>query len=361
MYFAQSFVFLCNSKQPIKMSKTTIANIANELNITPSTVSRALAGSNRISDKTRALVAAKAEEMGYELNVMASSLRKGINNTVGMVVPRINRQFFANIISGAEAILNPAGYNLLICQTHERLNDEVKAINMLLSHRVAGVLISHSTETTDASHLQKVVDKGVVLVQFDRVLPNIDGAKITNDCFNGAFLATKHLMKSGYKRIGHLAGPLSVGAYAERNNGYTAALADAGIEVDDSIIFQNIITREGGFNVMKDVVKAGCDALYCSGDYAAMGVIQYCQKNDLSIPSQFGVVGTANESFAELITPTLSSLEQNSFDMGNQVATAFLNRVKSEDFGNGNISIPMRLIVRESSLRQNINSMIINI
>ncbi len=114
------------------MSKATITHIAKALNVTPSTVSRALAGNPRVSEQTRLLVMAKADELGYEPNVMASSLRKGVSNTVGMIVPRINRQFFGNVISGVEAILNPAGYNLLISQSHERYADEVKAVNTLL-------------------------------------------------------------------------------------------------------------------------------------------------------------------------------------------------------------------------------------
>jgi LacI family transcriptional regulator len=343
------------------MSKTTIAHIAQELKVTPSTVSRALAGSERISEKMRAMVRAKAKELGYEPNVMASSLRTGVNNTVGMIVPRINRQFFSNVISGVEAILNPAGYNLLICQTHERYADEVKAVNTLLAHRVAGVLVSHSVETADTAHLQKVIDKGMVLVQFDRVLPGLNGSQIVNDNFNGAFLATKHLVKSGYKKVGHLAGPLSVSVYAERNKGYEAALNDTGTEPDESLVFENVITREGGYAAIEKALAAGCDALYCSGDYAAMGVVQYCRANNIDIPAGFGVVGTANESFAELITPSLTTLEQNSFDMGNQVASAFLSKIKGDGFGNGNYTIPMRLIVRESSLRQPIHKMIINV
>ena len=340
------------------MSKATITHIAKALNVTPSTVSRALAGNPRVSEQTRLLVMAKADELGYEPNVMASSLRKGVSNTVGMIVPRINRQFFGNVISGVEAILNPAGYNLLISQSHERYADEVKAVNTLLSHRVAGVLISHSIETTDYSHLQKVLDKGVVLVQFDRVVASLQGAQITNDCFNGAFLATKHLIKNGYKRIGHLAGTLSASVYLDRLKGYQAAMNEAGLAAGEALVFQNVITREGGFDAMQQVLASGCDALYCAGDYAALGVIEYCRQHGVAIPGDFGVVGTANESFAPLIMPSLSTLEQNAFDMGNQVAASFLERVNGTVFSSQNTSIPMRLIVRDSSWRMQNNLII---
>ena len=333
------------------MSKATIIHIAKALSVTPSTVSRALAGSLRVSEQTRLLVRAKAEELGYEPNVMASSLRKGVNLTVGMIVPRINREYFANVISGVEAILNPAGYNLLICQSHERYSDEVKAVNSLLCHRAAGVIVSHSIETTNFDHLQKVLDKGVVLIQFDRVATALQGSQISNDCFNGAFLATKHLMKNGYKKIGHFAGRLSVNVYADRLNGYRAALDEMGQSASENFIFENIITREAGYGAMPQVLASGCDALYCAGDYAALGVIEYCRQHQVSIPNQFGVVGKANESFAPLITPSLPTLKQNALDMGNQIAAAFLLRMNENDAPVYRTSIPMRLIARNSSSR----------
>ncbi len=333
------------------MSKATIIDIAKALSVTPSTVSRALSGSMRVSEQTRLLVQSKAKEIGYEPNVMAASLRKGVNHTVGMIVPRINREFFGNVISGVEAILNPAGYNLLICQSHERYSDEVKAVNSLLSHRVAGVLISHSVETKNFDHLQKVLDKGIVLVQFDRVATVLQGAQISNDCFNGAFLATKHLIKNGYQRIGHFAGTLSVSVYSDRLKGYQAALNNMGLVANDSLIFEDVITRDAGFSAMPKVLAAGCDALYCAGDYAALGVIEYCRQHHLAVPQQFGVVGTANESFAPLINPSLSTLEQNAFDMGNHVASGFLLRVNEDASSVYRTNIPMRLIVRDSSSR----------
>ncbi len=159
------------------MRKATITDIAKELNLTPSTVSRALNGSSLVKQETKEAVEAKAKDMGYVRNVMASNLRKGVAQTVGIIVPRINRQFFSNVISGAESVLNDAGYNVLICQTEERYEKEVYAIDTLLWNQVAGILISHSIETSDTSHLSKALNSNVRLVQFDRVFYNIPDVK----------------------------------------------------------------------------------------------------------------------------------------------------------------------------------------
>ena len=359
MEVAQTFVFLHTENKEI-MAKPTINDIAKALGITPSTVSRALAGNTRVSATTRALIEKKAAEIGYERNMLASSLRKGVTDTVGMIVPRINRQFFSNVISGAEAILNPAGYNLIICQSHERREDEKRAIATLLRNQVAGVIVSHSLETVSPDSFKEITEAGLALVQFDRVFPDLESVKVSNDNFAGAYLATKHLIKSGYKRIGHLAGDTISNVYNDRMNGYRSALADAGLQIDESIIFNDSITRDKGFYNMAKALDHGCDALYCAGDYAALGVLEYARHNNINIPNDFGVVGTANENFAELLTPALTTLEQNAFDMGNRAAQAFLDIKAGKVTQEASITVPMRLIVRDSSTKQN-NDKIINI
>ncbi len=335
------------------MSKPTISDIAKALNITPSTVSRALAGNPRVSDQTRAQVIRKAEELGYERNILASSLRKGSTDTVGLVVPRINRLFFSNVISGAEAILNPAGFNLIISQSHERRDDERRSVQTLMRNQVAGILISHSLETVDPdSFAQMFEGSGVTLVQFDRAFPGIGDVEVTNDNYTGAYNATKHLIDHGYQHIGHLGGDLGSNVYTERRQGFLDAMRDAGMEVDDNLMFEDSITRDKGFYNAAKALERGCDALYCAGDYAALGVIEYARVKGVDIPSHLGVVGTANETFADVVSPTLTTMEQNAFEMGSRAAQAFLDIKQGREIANRKISIPMKLIVRDSSQRK---------
>lgn len=335
------------------MSKPTISDIAKALNITPSTVSRALAGNPRVSEQTRQLVVKKAEELGYERNVLASSLRKGSTDTVGLVVPRINRLFFSNVISGVESILNPAGFNLIITQSHDRRDDERRAVQTLLRNQVAGILISHSLETVDTAAFEQLFDGSeVALVQFDRTFHGIGDVEVTNDNYTGAYNATKHLIEHGYKRIGHLGGDTSSNVYIERRNGFEDAMRDSGMEVDESLMFEDSITRDKGFYNAAKALERGCDALFCAGDYAALGVIEYARVKGVKVPEELGVVGTANETFADVVTPSLTTLEQNSFDMGSRAAQAFLDIKQGRGVAEREISIPMKLMVRDSSLRR---------
>lgn len=335
------------------MSKPTISDIAKALNITPSTVSRALAGNPRVSEQTRLLVMKKAEELGYERNILASSLRKGSTDTVGLVVPRINRLFFSNMISGAEAILNPAGFNLIITQSHERRDDERRAVQTLLRNQVAGIIISHSLETVDpASFSQLFEGSNVVLVQFDRTFRGIGDTEVTNDNYSGGYNATKHLIEHGYKRIGHLGGDTSSNVYIERRRGFEDAMREAGMEIEESLMFEDSITRDKGFYNAAKALERGCDALYCAGDYAALGVIEYARIKGVSIPDELGVVGTANETFADVVTPSLTTLEQNAFEMGSKAAQAFLNIKQGHCATEREVSVPMKLMVRDSSLRK---------
>lgn len=336
------------------MSKPTISDIAKALNITPSTVSRALAGNPRVSEQTRALVMRKAEELGYERNILASSLRKGSTDTVGLVVPRINRLFFSNLISGAEAILNPAGFNLIISQSHERRDDERRAVQTLLRNQVAGVLISHSLETVDpVAFAQMFEGSDVTLVQFDRTFPGVGDMEITNDNYAGAKNATKHLIERGYKQIGHLGGDISSNVYSERRKGFEDAMREAGLPVDESLMFEDSITRDKGFYNAAKALERGCDALYCAGDYAALGVIEYARVKGVKIPDDLGVVGTANETFADVVTPSLTTLEQNAFEMGSKAAQAFLDIKQGRGVADRRISIPMKLMIRDSSSSRN--------
>ncbi len=184
----------------------TIHDIAKELNISASTVSRALHNHPRISQATRDAVHEMAEKYAYQPNVVASSLRQGRSKTVGVVVPLINRSFFASVIGGMEEVLAASGYHLMICQTHEKLKDEKAAIQTLVNARVEAILLSVSMETSSGDHLRALLEKGIKLFFFDRILESVNvGSVMINDRL-GAYLNVKHLLEQGYRKIIHVAG-----------------------------------------------------------------------------------------------------------------------------------------------------------
>ena len=324
---------------------TTITDIANALGITPSTVSRALAGNPRVKEETRVAVEKMAKMLGYERNVVAANLRKGQSHIVGIVVPRINREFFSNVIGGAERVLNQAGYNILICQTLESFDAEIKALKTLKNYRVAGVLLSHAIDALNGDHVKEILED-TPLVQFDRVFPDLPGAKVVGANCEGAFQATMHLIQAGYKRIGTIAGFMTSQAYVERLAGYRLALESAGIPFDQSIVYENAIVRETGYQAGLQAIEAGCDALYSAGAFSALGATDALKEKGLHIPEDFGIVATSNEGFTSLMSPTLSTLNQHPFEMGETAARAFLEGSRETQV------IPMELIVRQSSKKQ---------
>ena len=324
---------------------TTITDIANALGITPSTVSRALAGNPRVKEETRVAVEKMAKMLGYERNVVAANLRKGQSHIVGIVIPRIHREFFSNVIGGAERILNQAGYNVLICQTMESVEAEIKALKTLKNYRVAGVLLSHAIDALNGNHVKEILED-TPLVQFDRVFPDLPGAKIVGANCEGAFQATMHLIQAGYKRIGTIAGFMTSQAYIERLAGYRLALESAGLPFDPAIVYENAIVRETGYEAGLKAIDAGCDALYSAGAFSALGAIDALKEKGIRVPEEFGVVATSNEGFTNLMSPTLSTLNQHPFEMGETAARAFLEGSRETQV------IPMELIVRQSSKKQ---------
>ena len=320
------------------MPKPTINDIAKALNVTPSTVSRALAGNTRVSIATRQAVMEKAASMGYERNVLASSLRKGSTDIVGMVVPCINSTFFSTAICGAETALRSAGYNLIICQSDENVSTEQDAIASMLRNQVAGLIVAPTTSTTEADLLKMLPKHNFAVVLLGRTCGNI--SSVVADYFSGACQATKHLIQSGYKRIG-----LAHSGVQATNiiGGYQKALHDNGLSADENLIFAPYLTRSDGRRVAEKALQLGCDALYCDNNYVALGAIEYAQSCNINIPAQFGIVGTGCEEFTEFVSPHFSSLKHDALSIGSKAAQLLLDIKNEEQTKQNNIVIPMTL------------------
>ena len=193
--------------------RTTIYDIAKKLNINASSVSRALTNGMNVSEATRQLILKTAKELNYKQNSLASNLRKGQNQTIGVVVPRINQNFFADVIAGIEEVTYQEGYNLIICQSNESYEREVKCINALINQHVSCIIISISADFEDDQHLKNVMDQGIRLIQFDRVADELDTFKVLNDNEQVSLEAVSHLIEQGYKRIALLEGPQNLNIF----------------------------------------------------------------------------------------------------------------------------------------------------
>jgi LacI family transcriptional regulator len=336
----------------LKKQHSTIHDIARELNVSASTVSRALQENPRISESTRVAVRRMADQLNYQPNVMASALRRGSSKTVGVIVPRINRNFFSNVIGGMEAILANAAYHLMICQTHEKIENELAAVQTLINARVDAVLLSISMETVHNDHLNLLTEKGIGLFHFDRVPKNSENGSVVVDDHLGAYLSVRHLLEQGYRKILHVSGMEYINIYKSRKEGYLQAMHEAGIDVPPSWILQEPLIQEGGesafFKGMH--MKKKADAFFCSGDFVALGVLQAAKKEGISIPNDLGVSGFANEPFTAFLEPSLTTVDQHGETMGRKVAEMFL---RCEEEGRQGpceqVVLKPELIIRNSS------------
>jgi len=338
------------------MGKThiTIHDIARELNVSASTVSRALQDHPRISVSTREAVHKVAAKYNYQPNVVASSLRKGSSKTVGVIIPRINRNFFSNVIGGMEEELAASGYHLMICQTHEKLENELSAIQTLIHARVDAVMLSISMETRGSEHIRKISDMGIPLFFFDRAAEGIQtGSVVVNDR-KGAYLSVKHLLEQGYIRIMHVAGADHITIYRDRKQGYMEAMREAGIDVPADWIMEHPLDQEGGelaFQTGMNMTRKA-EAYFCAGDFAALGVLQAARKKSIAIPQDLGISGFANEPFTAFLEPSLTTVDQRGDKMGQRVAEMFLccDENKTPSAICEQIVLEPELIIRNSSL-----------
>jgi LacI family transcriptional regulator len=344
-------------KLPVMKQKpeTTIHDIAKKLNISASTVSRALNDNPLISEATRNKIKKAAEEMGYRPNVMAANFRTKRTNTIGVIVPLINRHFFSSVISGIEDIAYQQGFAVTISQSNDNFEKEDKIAQTLFANRVDGLILSIAMETKTYDHLKLFSERNIPLVFFDRVVDEIDAYKIVVDDFGAAYKATQHLIDQGRKRIAHIGGPLNLKTYNTRQNGYCKALTDAGLMVDNSIIINNNLSREDGTNAIKKLLTNSTkpDAIFCGNDTTALSIIIYLQKKGIKVPEDIAIVGFSNEPFSEVVTPSISTIKQPGFEMGQKAAELIIGQILNKEANNGfeTITMPTELVVRKSSVR----------
>lgn len=334
--------------------KITMQDLAKELNTTPATVSRALNDSPQIGEDMKKRVKALAQKYNFQPNSFASNLRKGKSKTIGIVVPYINRHFFSTIIHHIEVNVALEGFNVTICQTGESVEKEVEYIDMLINQRVSGIIISLTKHTPDCKHLRKAITEGIKVLQVDNVLKGTDTSYIKTKDRKGARNTTYHLLEQGYRKIALFNGVMSSKMYQDRKQGFLDAHQEMGIEVNENLFFNNTNNRAEGKAAMYDLLDSGYefDAVFSSGDYAALGAYLVLKEKGIKIPKEVGIAGFANEHFAELVTPSITSSDQHSAEIGKIAATQILEEIKNEDAELLKTSILPELIIRESTKRR---------
>ena len=338
----------------IKNSEPTIHDIARELNISASTVSRALNDNPRISLKTKEKIKAIADKLSYRPNSLASNLRNKKSNTIGIVVPLINRHFFSSVISGVEDIAFKAGYNVVISQSNDLLSKEINIVRSMFSNRIDGLIISIAMQTDSFEHLKIFKKKNIPLVFFDRVVPEIETDKIVVDDFAGGFRVTQHLIDQGYHRIAHLAGTQNLLTYLDRKNGYIEALRKNGIPYDETLLIINTLTSDEGVSAVEQLMNLANppDAIFCGNDTTALSSMIYLRDKGIRIPQDIGIVGFSNEPFSKVVSPSITTIVQPGFEMGQKAAELLIRQIETKERTYQTYVLPTELIIRESSNRK---------
>jgi LacI family transcriptional regulator len=342
----------------MKIGQATIKDIARELNVSSSTVSRALKDYPGISDETKRKVKEVAEKLNYRPNAIALSLRKSRSFTIGVIIPEVVHFFFSTVISGIEEVASSRGYNVILSQTNESFAREKSSIDTMLSNQIDGFLVSFSKGTTDFDHFTKLLDYGYPIVFFDRV-PDIPNAiSVMVDDYRGAYSATSHLISQGYTKIAHLAGPSNLSISKERERGYRDALVNHGIEVRPELIIECAYgTSDEGFKVTEALVKNGeikPDAIFANNDMAAVGAMLAFKTMGYKIPEEVGIVGFSNWQFCSIIEPSLTSVSQPGFKMGETATQMLLDMIEKKldpDSITAPIVLEIELLVRKSSVK----------
>jgi len=356
-YLISSVTFIAHKAHYVKPDKEiTIYDIAKQLNISPSTVSRALNDSASVSASTKKKVHALAENLGYRHNLFASSLRLQKTHTIGVILHELNSYFITSVLAGIEKIATEAKYNLIIVHSAENANIEVTNARNLFHKRVDGVIASLSFNTENLAHFKQFQSKNIPVVFFDRVFENSDGTKIIINNFQAGYDATQHLIEQGCRHIAHITSSLKRNVYAERLRGYKQALQDHKLRFDEKLLIIDGLKEEDAARSANRILsmKNLPDGIFITNDFCAAVVMQALKDAGVRIPQDVAVVGFNNDSIGRVISPKLTTINYPGFEMGQVAARSLISHLKG--LWDMNITntmvIKSELIVRESSLKK---------
>jgi len=316
----------------MKKVSITIKEIARQLNISKSTVSRALRDSSEISEDTKKKVIDLAELLNYYPNPIAISLLKNRTQTIGVIVPDIANRFYSSAIGGVEDIAYSRGFHTMIYQSHEQLERERSATRHIASRRVDGLVVAISSQSEDIDHFASLQEQGIPVVFFDRVSDAMQTHKVRVDDYKGAYEATEHLIMRGCKRIAHIAGPQPLSITRFRLDGYKDALKKYGMEFEEKWVLHSEVTQAGGtertYQLM--AMRERPDAIFGASERITMGVHWALRQLGYRMPDDVAVIGFCDSAMSLLLDPPVSAVTQPAFEMGQHATNLLLDLIESK-------------------------------
>ena len=327
-----------------------LKQLAKELNLSISAVSKALRDSHEISAATKAAVLAKAKELNYQVNPFASSLRKQKSKTIAVVIPQIENIFFALAIKGIESVAQEKEYHVLIYLTHEDAQKEISTTQLLQNGRVDGIMMSLSSQTTDFSHIQQFKEKELPIVLFDRVVEHIKVPRVTTDDYDSGVNATEHLIESGCKNIAFLSISNTLSISNKRQMGYTDALKKHHLKGGSNLIIQCGQEDENNKLLIKKMLKKQNrpDGIFASVEKLALQCYEVCDELKLNIPNDVKIISFSNLHTAALLKPSLTTITQPAYEIGREAATLLFKMIEKR----GNSIIPEKTVIKSSLVKR---------
>jgi len=331
----------------------TIKDIARELNISKSTVSRVLRNCHDVSEDTRVKVCNLVEKLNFEPNSIAKQLKQRKTFIIGVVIPSLRIPFYSMAICGIQKVASTKGYNVMICQNEDSSDVEAENIISLMKSKVDGLLISLAANTSNFSHVEILKEKKIPIVLFNRVNPQLNLPMVSVNDYKGAYMATEYLISRGNLKIAFISGPSKLKLCQDRLKGYLDCLTHNAYPIRESLIFESNFNSSNGETIAKVMMMLPIkpDAIFCISDSVAFGVLKYLKMNKISVPGDISVMGFTNEPLAEFVEPGLSTVAQPIIEIGENAAHLLLDILekKKDQRIENSIIIDPCLIIREST------------
>ena len=335
--------------------KVTLKQIAKELDVSISTVSKSLRDSSEISEDTRLKVQAFAKLYNYKPNLIALSLKNKKTKTIGIIIPEIVHHFFATVISGIEHVANERGYNVIVCLSDESFDKEVINMEMLANGSIDGFIMSLSKETQqrkDFHHISEVINQGMPVVMFDRVTNDVLCDKVIIDDNLAAYQAVESLINNGFKKIGLITTVDYVSVGKLRTEGYVKALLSNGIPINNDFIVKIEDIDNCSNQIEELLTKNDLDSVFAVNELFAVTAIKTAKRLQMKVPEDVAIIGFTDGIISNYSSPSITTVSPNGIKMGNKAAQMLIERLESEDEENEQYItevIETHLVQREST------------
>lgn len=331
----------------------TIRDIARTLNISVSTVSRAMRDTYDVNQETRQKVLDAARDLKYKPNYNATGLAKGSTHNIGVILPFITNYYFSTALTGIQEAAYEKGFNIIPFVTNDSYETELTIAENLSISSLDGLIVCISAGSGSCDHFQNIIDQGIPVIFFDRVASKIRTSKVMQDDFNGAVEAVEHLIENGYTKIAHIAGPKGLMLTEKRLQGYLATLKKYNLPIREEWIIHSGFSQEFGELDTCQLLDGEDrpDAIFAATDRKAFGAIVALRKEGIQVGREIGVIGFTNDPDSALISPSLTTIAEPAFDIGKESCELLIKHITKKNFIPEERILSGKLVVRESTMR----------